>query len=89
MRLPKRDTGKTPRCKAQVDGAEAPKQARVPRLRIGGRPRVENLAGLREDVVGAADPLLDLVVIDGSLLGGLLGGHCDGVLEGGKGKVVY
>lgn len=77
MRLPKRDARKAPRRKAQVDGGKAPKQARVPRLRVSGRSGVEHLARLREDVVGAADPLLDLVVVDGSLLGGLLGGHFD------------
>lgn len=80
MRLPKRDARKAPGRKAQVDGGKAPKQARVPRLRVGGRLGVEHLTGLSEDVVGAADPLLDLVVVDGSFLGGLLGGHLDVLL---------
>lgn len=85
VRLSERNARKTPRRKAEINGTEAPKQVRIPRLRIVGRFGVEDFAGLREDVVGAADPLLDLVVVDGSLLGWLLGGHCDvDVLKGKK-----
>lgn len=78
VRLAEGDAGQEVGREAGVDGREALEQARVPGLGIVGGLGVDDLGGLLEDVVGALRPLLDDVVVDGALLGGLLRGHCDG-----------
>jgi hypothetical protein len=98
MGLAKGDTGNTAGDQAGVDGGEAAKEGVVPGLGRLGRLGVDMLAGAGEDVVEAILPLVEVVVVNGTVVVGVLsrGSHCERYLfeekiksdENALGKVV-
>lgn len=65
---------------AKVDGAKASKEAVLPRLGRLGRLGVDMLAGTGEDIIEAVLPLVQVVVVNGTIVMGVLswGRHLGG-----------
>ena len=78
VRLAEGDAGDAVADQAEVDGAEAAEEAVVPRLRVLGRLGVDVLAGPGQDVVDARLPVVDVLVVDGPVVVGVLGGGGSG-----------
>lgn len=72
---------------AGIDGVEALKETGVPRLGLGRRLLVDVLARAGQDIVESVLPVLEVVVVDGTVVvllrssgggsGGGRGGHCE------------
>ena len=79
MSLAKGDAGEAPGDQAGVDGAAAAEEGVVPGLRSLRRLGVDMLAGTGEDVVDAVLPLVEVIVVDGTVVVLVLGGsgHCE------------
>lgn len=79
MSLAKGDTRNTAGDQAGIDGGEAAKEGVVPGLGRLGRLGVDMLARTGEDVVEAVLPLVEVVVVNGTVVVDVLsrGGHCE------------
>jgi hypothetical protein len=90
VRLAESDAGKAVGNEACVDRVEAREEAGVPGLGTLSGLLLDDLAGGLEDGVGAGDPVLDVIVVDGAGLGrssnGSLLSHfeCWGIKTGRK-----
>ena len=74
VRLAKGHAGQTVRHQAEIQWVEAPEEGREPGLSTGRRARVDDLAGLGQDLVEALRPVLDVAVVDRTVAL-LRGGH--------------
>lgn len=68
--------------RAEADGAEAAKEAVLPRLRRLGRLGVDMLARTREDIIEAILPFVEVVMVDWAVVVSVClswGRHIDGM----------
>jgi hypothetical protein len=79
MSLAEGDARKAPGDQASVDGAAAAEEGVVPRLRSLRGLGVDVLAGTGDDIVDTVLPLVEVIVVDGTVVVLVLGGsgHCE------------
>lgn len=71
MCLSKGHTRNAARYSAEIDRAETSKEAVLPGLGCGGGLGVDVLLGTGEDIVETVLPLIQVIVVDGTVIGSL------------------
>ena len=71
MSLSKGDARNTACYSAEINGAETSKEAVLPRLRCGGGFGVDVFLGTGKDIVETVLPLVQIIVVDGTVIGSL------------------